>query len=151
MKRRRRTQANPMRLLIMLAIMWAAGSLLFAAEKLAPGHTSEPTQVRAAALQADGAPAAAAKAAGQAASEEPQAASETAPETTPETAPETSQDAPEAQARKDRANDEEEDTERETTRSTKPESAADAGASPRRFVPSEQVRADFDVSFPIDI
>ena len=25
------------------------------------------------------------------------------------------------------------------------------GPSPQRFVPSEQVRADFDVSFPIDI
>jgi len=30
-------------------------------------------------------------------------------------------------------------------------SAADKGASPQRFVPTEQVRADFDVSFPIDI
>ena len=30
--------------------------------------------------------------------------------------------------------------------------ASDADkASPQRFVPSEQVRADFDVSFPIDI
>jgi hypothetical protein len=28
---------------------------------------------------------------------------------------------------------------------------ADKGSSPQRFVPSEQVRADFDVSFPIDI
>ena len=28
---------------------------------------------------------------------------------------------------------------------------ADKGPSPQRFVPSEQVRADFDVSFPIDI
>jgi hypothetical protein len=30
-------------------------------------------------------------------------------------------------------------------------SAADKSGSPQRFVPSEQVRADFDVSFPIDI
>ena len=30
-------------------------------------------------------------------------------------------------------------------------SDADKGPSPQRFVPSEQVRADFDVSFPIDI
>jgi hypothetical protein len=28
---------------------------------------------------------------------------------------------------------------------------AGKGGSPERFVPSEQVRADFDVSFPIDI
>ena len=32
-----------------------------------------------------------------------------------------------------------------------PATAADKKASPQRFVPSEQVRADFDVSFPIDI
>lgn len=30
-------------------------------------------------------------------------------------------------------------------------SQADKAASPQRFTPSEQVRADFDVSFPIDI
>jgi hypothetical protein len=37
----------------------------------------------------------------------------------------------------------------------KPKAAATTadkkGSSPQRFVPSEQVRADFDVSFPIDI
>ena len=32
-----------------------------------------------------------------------------------------------------------------------PPSAADKGPSPQRFTPSEQVRADFDVSFPVDI
>ena len=30
-------------------------------------------------------------------------------------------------------------------------SPTDQKASPQRFIPSEQVRADFDVSFPIDI
>jgi hypothetical protein len=30
-------------------------------------------------------------------------------------------------------------------------SPADQKPSPQRFIPSEQVRADFDVSFPIDI
>jgi hypothetical protein len=36
---------------------------------------------------------------------------------------------------------------------SKPSPADKAGdkSSPQRFVPSEQVRADFDVSFPIDI
>ncbi len=29
--------------------------------------------------------------------------------------------------------------------------ASKKGSSPQRFVPSEQVRADFDVSFPVDI
>ena len=32
-----------------------------------------------------------------------------------------------------------------------PRGAAAGKGSPQRFVPSEQVRADFDVSFPIDI
>lgn len=32
-----------------------------------------------------------------------------------------------------------------------PPTAADKGPSPQRFTPSEQVRADFDVSFPVDI
>jgi len=34
---------------------------------------------------------------------------------------------------------------------SKPAASAADKASPQRFVPSEQVRADFDVSFPIDI
>lgn len=44
------------------------------------------------------------------------------------------------------------DEEKQAAKS-KPTAADKAGdkASPQRFVPSEQVRADFDVSFPIDI
>lgn len=38
----------------------------------------------------------------------------------------------------------------QATGKSKAPTAADK-ASPQRFVPSEQVRADFDVSFPIDI
>jgi hypothetical protein len=34
---------------------------------------------------------------------------------------------------------------------SQPPPGAGKGPSPQRFVPSEQVRADFDVSFPIDI
>ena len=34
---------------------------------------------------------------------------------------------------------------------TSPSGSAPKGPSPQRFVPTEQVRADFDVSFPIDI
>lgn len=36
-----------------------------------------------------------------------------------------------------------------TAKSSK--SDADRAATPQRFVPSEEVRADFDVSFPVDI
>jgi hypothetical protein len=32
-----------------------------------------------------------------------------------------------------------------------PSGGSSKGPSPQRFVPTEQVRADFDVSFPIDI
>jgi hypothetical protein len=38
----------------------------------------------------------------------------------------------------------------DTTPSTTGDTAKKA-ASPQRFIPSEQVRADFDVSFPVDI
>ncbi len=41
------------------------------------------------------------------------------------------------------------DQEPDATQQESP-SAAEGKASPQRFVPSEQVRADFDVSFPID-
>ncbi|HEY0940617.1 MAG TPA: hypothetical protein VGE08_11015 [Steroidobacter sp.] len=44
---------------------------------------------------------------------------------------------------------EEEDAE-EQQAAAKPKASGKKG-SPERFVPSEQVRADFDVSFPIDI
>jgi hypothetical protein len=38
-----------------------------------------------------------------------------------------------------------------TTDSANPAKGDSKGPSPQRFIPSEQVRADFDVSFPIDI
>jgi hypothetical protein len=44
----------------------------------------------------------------------------------------------------------EEDAEAQQAVTPKPK-ASGKGGSPERFVPSEQVRADFDVSFPIDI
>lgn len=43
------------------------------------------------------------------------------------------------------------DTDTDTDAEKAAESPPDSRASPQRFVPSEQVRADFDVSFPIDI
>lgn len=137
---RRRTQANPMRLLIMLAVMWAAGSWLFAAE------TSPSARARPAA-QAQ--PQAAALAAEEGAN---------APATTdpvdepaePTTAAQDTKEASDASDERDAsAQSKEADDDKAATAKT--EDATEAGASPRRFVPSEQVRADFDVSFPIDI
>ena len=43
------------------------------------------------------------------------------------------------------------DVAKATAGKTKPAPTAADKSSPQRFVPSEQVRADFDVSFPIDI
>ncbi len=45
---------------------------------------------------------------------------------------------------------EQDEAAQEAKAATKPKSSG-KGGSPERFVPSEQVRADFDVSFPIDI
>lgn len=38
-----------------------------------------------------------------------------------------------------------------TPEASKPAKAKDASGTPQRFIPSEQVRSDFDVSFPVDI
>jgi hypothetical protein len=137
---------KPMRMLVLLAVFWAAGSLLLAAESPttpAPKPAAEVRQPEAAAPkktedesktdskadtkegpkgsiaeQAEAALKAAAEADGSAASEPPESEAETAAK---------------------------DDTQ------APPASSAGKGPSPQRFVPSEQVRADFDVSFPIDI
>lgn len=131
---------KPMRMLVLLAVFWAAGSLLLAAESPtppAPKPAAEAGKPAAApkktedesktdtkegakgsiAEQAEAALKAAAEADGSAASEPPKSDAETA---------------------------------RDDTQAP-PASSAGKGPSPQRFVPSEQVRADFDVSFPIDI
>lgn len=40
---------------------------------------------------------------------------------------------------------------KDTARKPAAASSPDTAGSPQRFTPSEQVRADFDVSFPVDI
>lgn len=130
-----------MRLLIMLAVMWAAGSWLFAAESSPPAREkpAAPAPAQAAAAPQAVAPAPA------------PGAEKTDKEV----------DGPAAQGEETVADDnastegdeskESKQNESKEAATAKTGSAADAGASPRRFVPSEQVRADFDVSFPIDI
>ena len=56
---------------------------------------------------------------------------------------------PKAKAKEEDAADEAED--KAAAGKPKPAASAADKSSPQRFVPSEQVRADFDVSFPIDI
>lgn len=124
-----------MRLVIMLASVAVSGSLLFAAEER-PASTAQPT------ANADPAKTDAAKPE-QPKAEAPAAEKAPADETADAKAEEA---APEATAKPDPAAAGDEDP-------GPPPAAANAkgGASPQRFTPSEQVRADFDVSFPIDI
>lgn len=120
-------------LLIILAVASAAGSLLFAAEpapvgtqpapKPAPAKTGSPQENADVSTGKAAAPVAQSKAV--------QEKDET--EKSPGKSPEKSSEKPEPKSAADKA------------------SAADTAASPQRFIPSEQVRADFDVSFPVDI
>jgi hypothetical protein len=72
-------------------------------------------------------------------------AADTAEATKPQpTTPSTAQ--PQAPAKPPAESKKEEQAAKESA-----EGDPDKGPSPQRFVPSEQVRADFDVSFPIDI
>jgi hypothetical protein len=144
---KRRTHANPMRLLIMLAVLWGAGSLLFAADgpfgvRMKPVTQSVATEVKSvevSRLAAEGGDATLAAAA-------PAPSTDAAQQ---ETGPKG--EATAASQAESLPADDKEEVASEPPASAEAKSAADTSASPRRFVPSEQVRADFDVSFPIDI
>ena len=128
---------NPqMRLVIMLAVLGASGSLLFAAEPAAP-----PADDAGKAEKVD-------KAKSAQAASKPVGAPEqgTDEKSKTDAAPEEDKD-PEAK-RTPTAAAPEEDKDPEAKRAP---TAADKAGSPQRFTPSEQVRADFDVSFPVDI
>lgn len=110
-----------MRLVIMLTSVAVSGSLLFAAEPAPPAQ-------KAPAPASSEQPAPPQKADDKA-SEEKKSAEQKSAEQKAETPPAEDQDPAKKRAA----------------------SAADKAGSPQRFNPSEQVRADFDVSFPIDI
>src|SRR6185436_9866929 len=143
---------NPqMRMLVLLTVFWVAGSLLLAAESPSTSATKPAAAAKAPdAAKPDAAKPDAAKTdtkeaskagnkeSGSAASkpsiaEQAEAALKAAYEADPKVASK-----PDPDAAKD-------DTQ------MPPGGSAPKGPSPQRFVPSEQVRADFDVSFPIDI
>lgn len=159
----------PMRMLILLAVFWAAGSLLLAAESPStpkPAATANKTQsgaktdaaktdaaktdaVKGGATKTDakadtkGASATDGKDSGQGAAkqsiaEQAEAALKAAAEADPKS------------ASKAPANSDAADAEQHAKDDTQTPPAG-KGPSPQRFVPTEQVRADFDVSFPIDI
>jgi len=73
-------------------------------------------------------------------------AAEPAPTPKPSDKAATADKAPAAPAADDAAAEQDEDK-----AAAAKQRSAESKPSPQRFVPSEQVRADFDVSFPIDI
>ncbi len=139
---------NPqMRMLILLAVLWGAGSLLLAAES--------PSTPKPAAAEK---PAAEKPAAEKPATDERKAAAEESgsdPGQGKGSIAEQAEAALKAAAEADPAGASSEPPKDDDAESNEeaqaPPAAAAAKASPQRFVPSEQVRADFDVSFPIDI
>jgi hypothetical protein len=147
----------PMRMVILLAVLWGAGSWLLAAES-----PSAPKPA-AAAKQTDEAPKAEQKteqtteqAAGQKA--EGESKTDTAPSKgsiadQAEAALKAAAEADPAGASSEPSKSDTEDANQQAKDDTQrsPTGGAGKGPSPQRFVPSEQVRADFDVSFPIDI
>ena len=147
---------KPMRMLVLLAVFWAAGSLLLAAES--PSTTPKPA-------------AAANKTADEPAKAEPKAEQKTEPKSADESKPESKTEpgkgsiAEQAEAALKAAAEADpgaapgepansgEDTDPQAKDDTQrpPTGSSGRGPSPQRFTPTEQVRADFDVSFPIDI
>lgn len=133
----------------MLAVFWAAGSLLFAADGWFTASTKPAAQAPATPVAEAGS----VSVARLAAEDEDAKAAEPVPTESAAEAAKAEDAKEDAAASRDEAQSEDgtDEVASEKPASSEPKSAADAGASPRRFVPSEQVRADFDVSFPIDI
>lgn len=150
----------PMRMLILLAVFWAAGSLLLAAEspstpkpaaadkttesepqnpdKSADKKTEGDVKTDAAKTDAKSdAKTDTKKADKRSIADQAEAALKAAAEADPGSA---SREPPKSDGQGAKN-----DTE------VQPSGGAAKGPSPQRFMPTEQVRADFDVSFPIDI
>ena len=131
---------NPqMRLVIMLAVLGASGSLLFAAEPAAPPADDADKTEKVDKVD---------KAKGAQAANKPLGAPEqgTDEKSKTDAAAEEDKDPEAKRASTDAAPEEDKDPQAKRT-----PTAADKAGSPQRFTPSEQVRADFDVSFPVDI
>lgn len=145
---RRTNQLSPMRSLILLAVTWVAGTLLFAAERAPTTPTVTPTialtQTPAEPAQAGASEATPESVPGRAAGADTSTVTEEVDADVDETAETVA-----AQSDKEQAAEESKAGET-PQRATAADTQGTKG-SPQRFVPSEQVRADFDVSFPIDI
>jgi len=123
-------------LIAMLTVLGISGSMLFAAE---PAPKPMPSQAATAAQDPKSVPAASQPAKTESAKTEAgkTQASKTEPAKT--------------DAKGDTPTAAKADAPADADQKAPPPSAADKGPSPQRFTPSEQVRADFDVSFPVDI
>ena len=140
---------KPMRMLVLLAVFWAAGSLLLAAESPStpkPAATAkktegepQPSDKSAADKKPEGdktdAKADTKEAGKGSIADQAEAALKAAAEADPGAASKEPPKIDEQGAKDD----------------TQLPPSASKGPSPQRFTPTEQVRADFDVSFPIDI
>lgn len=145
---------KPMRMFVLLAVFWAAGSFLLAAES-----PSTPKPAAAAKKAADESPETEPKAepkteqkaADEAKTDTPQGKGSIAEQA--EAALKAAAEADPGSASSEPPKGDSEDAGQQAKDDTQspPTGSAGKGPSPQRFVPTEQVRADFDVSFPIDI
>jgi hypothetical protein len=146
---------KPMRMFVLLAVFWAAGSLLLAAES--PSTTPKPAATAKKAAdeppktEPKAEPKAEQKAADESKTDTPQGKGSIAEQA--EAALKAAAEADPGSASSEPPKGDSEDASQQAKDDTQspPTGSAGKGPSPQRFVPTEQVRADFDVSFPIDI
>jgi cytoskeletal protein RodZ len=156
---------NPMRMLILLAVFWVAGSLLLAAESpqtpqpakpaATQGTNTSPTTTTPSSgdAKAPGTKASEAKTSDTKATDAKGGTQDQAAKDPKEqrSIAEQAEAALKAAAEADGSAAKPKAEDKSAVDESQPPPGAGKGPSPQRFVPSEQVRADFDVSFPIDI
>ena len=156
---------NPMRMLILLAVFWVAGSLLLAAESpqtpqpatqgTNTGTNASPTTTTPSSgdAKAPGTKASEAKTSDTKATDAKGGTQDQAAKDPKEqrSIAEQAEAALKAAAEADGSAAKPKAEDKSAVDESQPPPGAGKGPSPQRFVPSEQVRADFDVSFPIDI
>ena len=140
----------PMRMVILLAVFWVAGSLLLAAESppTAPKPAAAAKETESKPKSPDPGAAADKKAEGDAKTDTKEAGKGSIADQAEAALKAAAEADPGAATREPPKTDEQgakDDTQ------LPPTASASKGPSPQRFTPTEQVRADFDVSFPIDI
>ncbi len=140
----------PMRMLILLAVFWAAGSLLLAAESRLPNplRRCEPDAATPKPEAKAGDAAGEAKAEGEGEAKPKSSIADQA-EAALKAAAEADVGGTASEAAKTDGESGKGAPQDDTQ--APPSGGSGKGPSPQRFLPCEQVRADFDVSFPIDI